>query len=264
MTLDQIEADIRTHIDDSTRSFHAQADDVVWIVKYLAPRWLEKFMASGELGISRTPGFTWGDGVYVAPLSHPYSSAMYGRAAIVGLVDRKHLQKVYDAADPKGLVLYQHWIRFQVTLYRQLTTTIHADAANQQLRNIFRHAFEIDLVVFEPDETPAGYASASDRWYCLTDWPKAPPSQPFAPATRLHDCRFVGIVGEEFAQEKYRADWPRYFAPAVGAGSVQWHEVAYPMTLDSLYKSVHTANAPSPGAKGVHPVRELVHVRPVS
>lgn len=266
MPLDDIEREIRAHIDHNSLRFRAAVDFPLWVVKYLSPRWLAGFMASGQLGISRTPGFTWGDGVYVAPLDRAYSSAMYGRACILGFIERADLQRVYDAADPKGLDLYQRWIRTQVTLYRQLTTTIHADVANRELRNIFRTRFGIDLVIFEPDELPAGYSSPLDRWFCVTDWTASPPGQSFAPTARIRECRFVAILGEEFSQEKYRVDWPRYFAPAVGAAApITWDDVAYPTALPTSCKRAHAANAPSsPSAPSPHPVNRLVHVRPVS
>ena len=39
MTLDEIAYRIGRHIEDSSRRFHADAGDV-WVVKYLAPRWV--------------------------------------------------------------------------------------------------------------------------------------------------------------------------------------------------------------------------------
>jgi hypothetical protein len=35
-----------------------------------------------------------------------------------------------------------------------LTTTLHADTANRELRNEFRQTFRIDIVVCSPDQAP--------------------------------------------------------------------------------------------------------------
>jgi hypothetical protein len=266
MSLDEIEDAVLKYIDECSAEFHPPTDPElsIWVVKYLKPQWLEKFMAAGALGISRTPGYTWGDGVYVTPLAHAYSSAMYGRAGIVGVIQPTDVARVYDALDPRGLDLYQQWISTQLTLHRQLTTTIHADVANRELRNIFRTKFRIDLVFFQPDETPAGYSLPGDTWYCVSDWTAPAPGQSFASSARIRDCRFVAIVGEEFSQQQHRADWPRYFAPVAPATPLTWVEVAYATPLAPLYRHAHSANTPaSPGASGPHPVRELVHVKPV-
>ena len=260
MTLDELERDIRTHIDTGTARFQAANQKTLWVVKYLAPKWLEKFMSSGKLGISATPGFTWGDGVYVTPLAHAYSNAMYGRAVILGFIDLGSQAKVYEA-DRSGIRLYQLWIQSRVRLYQQLTTTIHADVANRKLRNLFKKAFQIDLVVFEPDETTAGYSSRGvDRWFCLTDWTRQP-GNPVALTSRVQECRFVGIVGEEFSQEKYKVDWPRYFGPVIRLTSVQWIDVAYPASLAAEYQRAWAQNSPM-SASAPHPVNTLVHLRP--
>ena len=266
MALDEIEDAVLNYVDECSQRFHAgrDRDGLVWVVKYLKPQWLEKFMSLGALGISRTPGFTWGDGVYVTPLEHAYSSAMYGRAGIVGVIRSTDLARVYDAVDPRGLDLYQQWIRMDVTLYRQLTTTIHADVANRELRNTFRKKFRIDLVCFQPDETPAGYSLPGDTWFCVTDWTPPAKGESFAYSTRIRDCRFVAIVGEEFSHQQHRADWPRYFAPVVATVPINWVDAAHATPLAALYQHAHSANTPAgPGAPTPHPVRELVHVKPV-
>ena len=66
---------------------------------------LAGFMRRPELVISTTPGFTWGDGVYVVRLQHVYSAMIYGRVGVMGWIGRADLTRVYDAADPAGVSL---------------------------------------------------------------------------------------------------------------------------------------------------------------
>ena len=262
-SLSELERRIREHISESSKAFSGADDDQrIWIVKYLAPRWLEAFMKTGQLGVSSTPGFTWGDGVYVTPLKHAYSSMMYGRAGILGYLEQREMPRIYDAVDPRGIQFYQDWIYYLTNLYKQLTTTIHADVANRELRNLFRQHFDIDLVVFEPDERTQTYSSPDTRWYCVSDWdamtsgiPKAPPL-----STRVKHCRFIAVVGEEFAREQYQPDWPRFFASTLTAGlTPTWIDVAHPDDLAKHFMAAYAANA---STLTPHAVNCLVQVRP--
>jgi hypothetical protein len=139
--------------------------------------------------------------VYVVPLQHVYSAMIYGRVGVMGWVDQRDLRQTYDAADPTGRALYQEWVQFKPGLFRLLTTTIHAQYANRQLRNAFRRRFHIDCVFFRPDEFNRAYVQpARDRWFVLSDFPArgwhAAGSVGFS--RKVRDCELVAIGSEDF------------------------------------------------------------------
>lgn len=142
----------------------------LYVIKYTAPKFLSDILATRSLYASKEPGYTWGDAVYLAPIAYPRSTMMYGSAGVVGWLDTSGMT-FFDAVDPVGIMYYQDWIRYFPALYTQLTTTIHADHANRELRNKFRSRFAIDCVLFRPDESCAGYADpANDLWLAVTEW----------------------------------------------------------------------------------------------
>src|ERR1035437_9974678 len=47
------------------------------VVKYMPAAYLENVLARGQLYAAERAGFTWGDAVYVAPLSCPLTTMMY-------------------------------------------------------------------------------------------------------------------------------------------------------------------------------------------
>src|SRR5215469_6694758 len=114
----------------------------LYVIKYIGPKFLSDTLATDSLYASKTPGYTWGDAVYVAPLAYPRSTMMYGAAGVIGWLDAAAMT-FYDAVDPSGIAFYQDWIRYFPPLYGQLTTTVHADHANSELRNKFRGRFGI-------------------------------------------------------------------------------------------------------------------------
>jgi len=145
------------------------ADELV-VVKYLPAEHLGVVLARGQLYASERAGFTWGDGVYVAPASFPLTTMMYGEVGVVGTCSAVGL-KFFDASDPAGIDLYQQWITHQTALYLELTTTVHASVANRELRNAFRTRFQIDCVCFRPDEHCVNYVDATtDLWLAFTHW----------------------------------------------------------------------------------------------
>jgi hypothetical protein len=164
---DQIKDHIRTSVDRFTRTYRDPAGEC-WVIKYLPPSRLESFLATKLLYASDVPGYTWGDGVYVAPLSAPFSTMMYGRIGIVGHINPS---QVFDAGDRLGRSLYQQWIRYQWRWYEILTTTVHANVANRHLRNRFREKFRLDCVFFRPDQSCPGYVGPqTDTWFAMTHW----------------------------------------------------------------------------------------------
>jgi hypothetical protein len=144
--------------------------DELRVVKYMPAEYLADTLAFGKLYAAERAGFTWGDAIYVAPAGFPLCTMMYGEVGVVGTYSVL-AARCYDASNPKGIRLYQDWITFQTTLYRELTTTVHANAANRELRNAFRTRFQIDCVLFRPDEHCPGYVhSTHDWWLAISHW----------------------------------------------------------------------------------------------
>jgi hypothetical protein len=177
------------------------------VIKYIPAKYCRDFRPdiiattgrSPSLRISDSPGFTWGTGSYVAPLSYPLSTAIYGRAGVVAALDRKRTTqwRIFDARLPQNQDLYVQWTIRQPA-FKWLTLTCHANLANQFLRNEFREAFLIDCVVFHPDQRNAHYTQASDVWMCVSDWT---PSGRLAHggSAILGNPRLTILVSEEFA-----------------------------------------------------------------
>src|SRR5579863_2616311 len=170
--LGDIERQIEEYILQGTDAFHPQyswADARIYAIKYFPTKRLGSFLAAGrKLYASGTAGFTWGDAVYVAPLSAPLTTMMFGRIGVVGRIEPT---RIFDAVQPQGRLLYQAWIRFQWQWYNLLTTTLHSSVANRYLRNAFRTKFRIDCVVFRPDQFCPGYVGPnSDTWFAVTHW----------------------------------------------------------------------------------------------
>jgi len=224
-TLADVESDIRRWIAQSGSAFQRQFVDPTgetWVLKFFPPQYLASFMQNRKLVISVTPGFTWGDGVYIVPIDHVYSAMIYGRVGVMGWIDQSDLRRVYDAADPVGLALYREWIQFKPGLFSLLTTTVHAQFANRRLRNAFKKRFTLDLVVFRPDEFNRAYVQpTSDRWFVLSDFSPAV-SVPGATAgfsAKIRDCELVAIGAEEFAIDRGGFVRQDLIGPFVFAGS---------------------------------------------
>ncbi|SOB81374.1 hypothetical protein [Streptomyces sp. 1331.2] len=122
----------------------------------------------GRLQISATPGFTWGDATYVTPLAFPISSAIFGRVGVVAGFDPEYWL-VYDATERLPQELYMAWVGFQPRR-NQLLLTCHSQLANQFMRNLFRTAFQIDCVLFRPDQRNRWYSGPNDVWMAVSDW----------------------------------------------------------------------------------------------
>jgi hypothetical protein len=169
LSLPALEEEIRAHISAASwpPAYRNQDDQKIYVVKYMPPKRLEDFQAAGKkLYASGVAGYTWGDGVYVAPLAEPFTTMMYGRAGVVGHIA---LSRLYDATQPMARRLYQAWIRFHWRWYDLLTTTVQANDANRYLRNAFRTRFGIECVLFRPDQFCPGYVGpSSDTWMALS------------------------------------------------------------------------------------------------
>jgi hypothetical protein len=170
-------ADVEREIDDyitacrQTREAQTLlAEEPLCVIKYVPASYLTTILATGQLYASERAGFTWGDAIYAAPLKTPRTTMMYGHVGIVGTYPTAYC-RIFDADNSTGIRLYQEWITHQTTAYRELTTTIHAPSANRDLRNAFRTRFQIDLIIFRPDEPCPDYVDpATDWWLAVTHW----------------------------------------------------------------------------------------------
>jgi hypothetical protein len=236
-----VEGDIGKWCISSTKDFRTTyvETDRVWVLKYIPARFLKSFLTAKQMTVSATPGFTWGDGVYVTPLRHPYSTMMYGRAGVMGWLPWTSTQKAYEATGP-GVDLYMEWIQYFRGPYRYLATTLHANLANRALRNAFRRKFAIDVVSFPPDQFNQAYVNPStDRWFVVSDWsgagPLAPGQRPVRSA-RINECEWVAMVEEEFEESVWKVHYSELFRPVLhGTGLPPQNP-----TLQSDLRNAHT------------------------
>jgi hypothetical protein len=87
------------------------------VIKYLPADRLEVTLKRGQFYASERAGFTWGDAVYAAPVSKPFTTMMYGDVGVVGEFDITDA-RFFDATNPTGIALYQSWIQLQTDSYR--------------------------------------------------------------------------------------------------------------------------------------------------
>ena len=174
------------------------------VIKYTAAQYGGRYPPSPNastspcLFVSPSPGFTWGPGTYVCPVAYPLSTAIYGRCGIVSRLPDTASWRIFDATDPAAAQLYVQWASRQ-PLFTMLTLTAHANWANHLLRTLFKTRFQIDIVVFPPDELHNHYTNrATDRWLAVSEWTPARKltsgvnaSWPIAP-------RLTVILAEEF------------------------------------------------------------------
>jgi hypothetical protein len=258
-SLADIRHDVRDWIAQSASTFHGEyvENGCIWVLKYIPARFLESFRRDSRLMVSTSPGFTWGDGVYVVPLCFPYSSMMYGRIGIMGWVNA-HGMAVYDAAAPRGIELYQEWIRSRAYLYRLLTTTIHSDRVNRVLRNQFRREFGIGIVFFPPDQFNVSYVRPQrDRWFCISDWAGTggfTPGQAPIPSDSVRECEWVAVVGEEFEKTGSQIFYRDLIGPHLRAGA--------PMSPAPIVSDLRTQYARSRAARGTGAPPPILILRP--
>lgn len=187
----------------------------LYVIKYVSPKYLADIQATSSLYASDAPARTWGDAIYVAPISWPLTTMMYGVAGVVGWLDAASMV-FYDAINPAGISYYQQWITFFPSLYTQLTTTVHANEANRELRMLFRTRFGIDCVFFRPDEPCAGYSdSETDVWLAVTQW-DAGGHIVSGRSQRVRDLRWCAIGTEAF--EAHGLGYQALLHPALSTG----------------------------------------------
>ena len=250
--LASIEKDVRSWLSISTTYFHqrfASPDARVWVVKFIDARFLASFLASRQLAVSATPGFTWGDAVYVTSIDNPYSSMMYGRAGVMGYVAAGAVKAAYDAASPRGIELYQEWIQHSTMLFRISVTTVNSPIANRILRNSFRRSFGIDIVYFLPDQfNPAYVDSRKDRWFAVSDWsglgPQAPGQRPRM-SNAVLDCEWVAIVGEQFDESPFKMHYTDLFARGLGRPRSASSRAPLRTALEAVYRARRSGTSTS-------------------
>jgi hypothetical protein len=169
------------------------------VIKYIPARYAAVYRSpGGRLRISVTAGFTWGTGTYVAPLANPISSAIFGRVGVVAKFDPASW-RVFDATQVRNQDHYLSWAAHQI-LARQAALTAQSAYYNQQLRDQFRVAFDIDCVLFPPDQTNAAYTDPTDVWMNVTDWTSMNGIATGA-STRFTDPMVVVLADDEFEDE---------------------------------------------------------------
>ena len=203
MTYSELEAEVDRHIaqvSDSPELKDLLANDPLHVIKYMPTKFLPDTLLRRQLYASERVGFTWGDAIYVAPLAFPLSTMMYGTVGVVG-VYRTAGRRFFDASTPRSISLYQEWIRYQSRDYADLTTTIHANSANRELRNAFRTRFQIDCVVFRPDEGCPQYVDVSrDWWIAITHW-DASRDAAYGFSSEVTDLKWCAVTPDGFEQQ---------------------------------------------------------------
>lgn len=171
--IDELEQDIQAYIAASGSTLILRniiESDQLLVLKYMSAHYLDDALTRMQLYASEKSGFTWGDAIYVAPVDYPRSTMMYGSVGVAGTYATSG-KRFFNADNAKGVELYQRWITYQATPYRDLTTTVHANSANRTLRNDFRSRFQIDCVYFRPDEGCTDYVDmGNDLWLAVTHW----------------------------------------------------------------------------------------------
>jgi hypothetical protein len=169
-----------------------------YAIKFVPSAWAATYAKPQPLKVSNTPALTWGTGTYVTPISFPLSSVLYGRVGLVTDFDPS-TWKIFDATDPAAQSAYIRWARAQAN-FPDLIFTVHSTYTNHVLRNKFRKDFEIDCVLFHPDQE-AEIHTDRDRhvWMLVTDWASKEKDE-FAEgfSGRLSNARFTVLIDEEF------------------------------------------------------------------
>ncbi|MFF7702749.1 hypothetical protein [Streptomyces lydicus] len=174
-------------------------DGVPLAIKYTSAMYARRYRdGTGRLHISGAPGFTWGDATYVTPLAFPISSAIFGRVGVVARFDPNDWL-VYDATERILQELYMTWVGFQPHR-NQLMLTCHSQLANQFMRNFFRTAFQIDCVLFRPDQRNRWYSGRNDVWMAVSDWDDNRELVKGGDSPSFTHERIAVIVEEEFKE----------------------------------------------------------------
>ena len=198
-----IGAAIRSAVEDSIRSYEESrlasllaGFERPWAIKFVQSRWAAAYASPGSLKISETPALTWGTATYVTPICFPLSSALYGRVGLVTPFDATGW-RIFDATQASARAAYVNWVRAQPA-FSDLVLTVHSTHANHLLRNRFREEFEIDCVLFHPDQEAEIHTDRGNHvWLAVTDWAAARRVDG-GMSRRLSQAKFVVLIDEEF------------------------------------------------------------------
>ncbi|MGO9157762.1 hypothetical protein [Mycobacterium sp.] len=172
-------------------------------VKYVPSKYAKNFrvLPNDGLFIGRS-NFTWGQGIYVTGVEEWLSTAIYGRAGVVSSFDPVGW-RAFDARDQANVNLYLRWLHFQPD-YPDAVLTVHSNHWLHELRNTFREQFDIDVVLFNPDERDlyAWYTNPTHTWLAVSDWqvPGQLSEQDFS--LRFRDVRLTIVAEEEFEPDE--------------------------------------------------------------
>ena len=177
------------------------------VIKYIPPRFSTMYHRPAQkFHISDTPGFSWGRATYVTPLAFPVSTAIFGRVGIVAKFDPytgRDGWHTFDVTDPDHELLYLRWLQTR-QLYRRFALTAHSAYISQMLRDAFRLKYDIDCVLFRPDQSNPRYTrTQSDVWMAVTDWRPMAGGKTIATGDsgRFTDARLTVIIEEEFENQ---------------------------------------------------------------
>jgi hypothetical protein len=83
-------------------------------------------------------------------------------------------------------------------MYADLLLTVHSTQANHQLRNQFREQFQIDCVLFHPDQEAESHTDRVHHvWMAVSDWTPAG-FLDNSMSQRLCNARFTVLLDEDF------------------------------------------------------------------
>jgi hypothetical protein len=180
----------------------ARPGDRALAVKYVPSKYASTYRAPNKgLFIGRS-NFTWGSGIYVTSIAEPLSTAIYGRVGIVSSFDPAGW-RAFDARVPANEQLYLRWLHAQ-PVYPEAVLTVHNGHWLHELRNHFRAQFNIDVVLFHPDERDSRgwYTDATHTWLAVSDWKSPGMLSEKDYSDRFHDARLTIVSEEEFIADK--------------------------------------------------------------
>ncbi len=172
-----LRADIEKAISDSAAAWEAFVDanrassgQPPLAVKYVPCKYASTYQGPNNGLFIGSSNFTWGRGVYVTGVEEPLSTAIYGRVGVVSKFDAVDW-KAFDARDAAHVQLYLQWLHFQPD-YPEAVLTVHSDHWLHEFRNSFREQFDIDVVLFHPDEKDGfgWYTNPMHTWLAVSDW----------------------------------------------------------------------------------------------
>lgn len=167
-----------------------------YVIKFVSSQWAKNYLTPQKLKISAKPALTWGTATYVTPLAFPLSSALYGRVGLVCKYDPAGW-RIFDATNPAAQTAYIMWTRAQPA-YQELLLTVHSTHANHLMRDKFRKDFQIDCVLFHPDQEAEEHTDVSHHiWLAVTDWTSGGEID-LTFSNRFSSARFSVLVDEDF------------------------------------------------------------------